>query len=74
MQECIGGMRPPQLLANDHTGSIMVCRAILVKNSWALGLQLKPRESADDLGSMGTKYLTTRPLTELNTPQHLWPP
>ena len=56
MQECIGGMRPPQLLANDHTGSILVCRAILVENFMGLGLQLKPRESADELGSMGTKY------------------
>ena len=68
MQECIGGMRPPQLLANDHTGSILVCRAILVEKFMGLGLQLKPRESADGLGSMGTKYLTTRPLTELNPP------
>ena len=25
----------PPLLANDHTGSLLVCRAILVKNSWA---------------------------------------
>ena len=65
MQECIGGMRPPPLLANDHTGSILVCRAILVKNLWSMGLQLKPRESADELGSIGGKSLTSRLLTEL---------
>lgn len=41
MQECIGGMRPPQLLANDHTGSILVCRAILVEKFMGLGLAAK---------------------------------
>ena len=31
----------PQLLANDHTGSILVCRAILVEKFMGLGLAAK---------------------------------
>ena len=70
MQECIGGMRPPPLLANDHTGSILVCRASLVNILWSMGLQLNPRESADELGSIGGKSLTSRLLTELKPLRH----